>query len=72
MPSARLSGEIIVPSAGLVTTVPSIEITPASAFSKPAIKRIRTVLPQPEGPSKVKHSPSFSSRSKEDNTVFSS
>src|SRR5215470_14725523 len=38
-------------------------ISPASSSQNPAIMRRRVVLPQPDGPSRVKNSPSATSRS---------
>src|SRR5207302_7040336 len=43
-------------------SVPSSRISPASGRSNPAIMRSNVVLPQPEGPSRVKNSPACTAR----------
>ncbi len=42
---------------GAKTTVPSIRISPDSGCSRPAMALSVVVLPQPDGPSKVRCSP---------------
>src|SRR5262245_58353755 len=44
-------------------SLPSSNTCPADGDSKPAIRRRLVVLPQPDGPSKVKNSPGATSRS---------
>jgi len=46
-----------------VTSTPASSTVPASGRSNPAISRSSVVLPEPEGPSIVKNSPSATSRS---------
>ena len=58
----RLSGGTDTPDLPSATTSPAIAIAPSSGDSKPAISRISTVLPHPDGPSSVKHSPSAISK----------
>src|SRR5450830_677412 len=45
------------------TTVPPMRISPAVGVSSPAIMRRSVVLPEPEGPSRTRNSPSRLSRS---------
>src|SRR5262249_4697333 len=46
-----------------VTTVPLMTMSPIVGRSRPAISRISVVLPQPDGPSRTRNSPSFAMRS---------
>ena len=46
----------------LLITLPSILISPPSMELKPMIIRSRVVLPQPDGPKRVKNSPGLTSR----------
>src|SRR5262249_3214699 len=46
-----------------VTTLPLRRTAPAVGFSRPAITRIKVVLPQPDGPTMVRNSPSRVARS---------
>ena len=46
-----------------VTSTPASSTVPASGRSNPAIRRSSVVLPEPDGPSMVKNSPSATSRS---------
>src|SRR5882724_8855749 len=46
-----------------VTMFPSITISPEVGRSSPAIMRINVVLPQPDGPSRTRNSPSLAMRS---------
>src|SRR5689334_24275785 len=57
MLTSRLFGETFV------TSWPCSRITPLVGSSKPAIIRMVVVLPQPDGPSREKNSPSRMSRS---------
>src|SRR3989339_1177856 len=45
-----------------LTGWPSNRMRPSSGVQKPAIMRRSVVLPQPDGPSRKKHSPSWISR----------
>ena len=45
-----------------VTSWPSIRMRPSSGVSSPATMRRSVVLPQPEGPSRAKNSPSSMDR----------
>src|SRR5262249_5888066 len=49
--------------ATLVTSLPARRIVPASGRSKPAMRRSVVVLPEPEGPRRVKNSPRPTTRS---------
>src|SRR6267154_2716506 len=51
------------PGAASVISLPSIEMVPEVVSSKPAIRRSRVDLPQPEGPTKTMNSPSLISKS---------
>ncbi len=57
MPKRRLSGGKNSPRSGRATAMPLSKISPFSGSSNPAAKRSVVVLPQPDGPSKVKISP---------------
>src|SRR5262245_7768142 len=46
-----------------LTTIPPIRISPSVGCSRPAISRISVVLPQPDGPSRTRNSPSAAARS---------
>src|SRR5258708_9206441 len=46
-----------------LTTAPSSRISPDVGCSRPAIRRIKVVLLQPEGPSRTRNSPSLAMRS---------
>src|SRR6266849_1677317 len=46
-----------------LTTAPSSRISPDGDCSRPALRRIKVVLPQPEGPSRTRNSPSLAMRS---------
>jgi len=57
MPNWRFSGGKNRPRPGTAAAAPLIKISPPSGSSNPAAKRRVVVLPQPEGPSRVKISP---------------
>src|SRR5579864_1274737 len=56
MPTSRLFG------GAYVASLPSIQISPAVGGTRPATIISSVVLPEPEGPSRVRNSPSRSSR----------
>ena len=60
MPILRFSGGSAQP--GRPTTASPSFTLPASGISKPATSRSSVVLPQPDGPSSAKNSPSAMSR----------
>src|SRR6266511_4210073 len=59
MPSPRSSAKRTRVPANEKNTWPPTEISPASGVSRPATQRSVVVLPQPDGPSSVNSSPSF-------------
>src|SRR5215469_6356267 len=63
MPSALCSAGTNRPRSASLTTRSPIEMRPPEFCSSPATMRSVVVLPQPEGPSSVTNSPSFTLRS---------
>jgi hypothetical protein len=53
----RLSMGTIMPRSGAASVRPLSVISPPFGVSRPAIMRSVVVLPQPDGPSRVKNSP---------------
>ena len=68
IPSPRCSGGTSRP--GATTGSPLMWMVPLSGCSSPAIMRSVVVFPQPEGPSRVKISASWISRSMPLTTLF--
>ena len=58
MPMSRSRGLTIRPRSGSDTTRPPIEMRPPVGCSRPATQRKVVVLPQPDGPSSTRNSPS--------------
>src|SRR5690554_2336380 len=63
MPTLRSEAGTLTPRRAENTSRSSIQISPASGSSKPAMIRRVVVLPQPEGPNRVVKSRSMISRS---------
>src|SRR5712691_3238047 len=62
MPMPRCSGGTAAPVAAEESTRPSSVISPAVGGMNPAVRRSVVVFPQPEGPSRVRNSPSRTTR----------
>src|SRR5437867_839457 len=54
------------------TLVSPIQIAPSLGFSRPATRRSAVVLPQPEGPTRIKNSPSPTSSERSSSATTSS
>src|SRR3954453_13388085 len=63
MPRRRRSDGTNTPDAASLTTSSPMLIRPLVLFSRPATMRNVVVLPQPDGPSSVRNSPSLTRRS---------